>query len=112
MRKVSLVLVVAAAIVAGASPAFAMQPTRVFSPASSFVVPSAVETVFEAHPGYAGFDVEVDGHQQPIEGTSFTIRLVEPTQENGRDADALIVDGRHPSPTLPAAQVHASLDHK
>ena len=41
MRKVSLVLVVAGAIVAGASPAFAVQPTRVFSPASSFVVPSS-----------------------------------------------------------------------
>src|SRR4051794_16529589 len=60
------------------TPAYVVTPLLMHGgSAPPLVVPSAVETVFEAHPGYAGFDVEVDGHQQPIEGTSFTIRLVE-----------------------------------
>jgi NAD+ kinase len=39
------------------------------------VVNAGVEVVLEAHPGYAGFDVEVDGHEQVIEGTRFTLTL-------------------------------------
>jgi NAD+ kinase len=45
--------------------------------APPLVVRSDVETVLEAHPGYSGFDVEVDGHQEPIEGRRFVVRLVE-----------------------------------
>jgi NAD+ kinase len=39
------------------------------------VVPGDVELILQAHPGYAGFDVEVDGHPEPIDGTRFAVRL-------------------------------------
>src|SRR3954470_9056450 len=45
--------------------------------APPLVVRSDIETVLEAHPGYSGFDVEVDGLQEEIEGTRFVIRLAE-----------------------------------
>jgi NAD+ kinase len=45
--------------------------------APPLVVHSDVETVLEARPGYAGFDVEVDGHPQEIDGTRFELRLAE-----------------------------------
>ena len=45
--------------------------------APPLVVRSDVETVLEARPGYAGFDVEVDGHGQEVDGTRFELRLVE-----------------------------------
>jgi hypothetical protein len=27
------------------------------------------------HPGYAGFDVEIDGHDRPLDGLLFRLRL-------------------------------------
>src|SRR3954451_1690990 len=60
------------------TPAYVVTPLLMHGGnAPPLVVRSDVETVLEAHPGYSGFDVEVDGHPQPIDGTSFTIRLVE-----------------------------------
>jgi NAD+ kinase len=45
--------------------------------APPLVVRSDVEVVLEARPGYDGFDIEVDGHSQPIEATRFEVTLVE-----------------------------------
>lgn len=45
--------------------------------APPIVVDSSHEVVLDAHPGYSGFAVEVDGHEQPIEGTRFALTLVE-----------------------------------
>ena len=45
--------------------------------APPLVVRSDVSTVLEARPGYAGFDIEVDGHLEEIEGTRFELNLVE-----------------------------------
>jgi NAD+ kinase len=45
--------------------------------APPLVVRSDVEVVLDARPGYDGFDIEVDGHSQPIEATRFEVTLVE-----------------------------------
>jgi NAD+ kinase len=45
--------------------------------ASPLVVRSGVEVTLEAHPGYGGFDVEVDGHLQDVDGVRFVLRMVE-----------------------------------
>jgi NAD+ kinase len=47
--------------------------------APPLVVRGGVETVLEARPGYSGFDVEVDGHKEPIEGERFVLTLAETT---------------------------------
>jgi NAD+ kinase len=41
------------------------------------VVPGSTKVTLVAHPGYGGFDVEVDGHRAEIDATSFTITLAE-----------------------------------
>jgi NAD+ kinase len=41
------------------------------------VVPSDLELRIEVHPGFGGFDVEIDGQTMEIEGTDFTIALAE-----------------------------------
>jgi hypothetical protein len=45
--------------------------------APPLVVRADAEVVLQAHPGYDGFDIEVDGHTQAIEGTRFELTLVE-----------------------------------
>jgi NAD+ kinase len=45
--------------------------------APPLVVPSGVDVTLEAHPGFGGFDVEVDGHEQEVEGRKFVLRLAE-----------------------------------
>jgi NAD+ kinase len=45
--------------------------------APPLVVRAGVDVTLEAHPGYGGFDVEVDGHEQDAEGRRFVLRLVE-----------------------------------
>jgi NAD+ kinase len=45
--------------------------------APPLVVRADTEVVLQAHPGYDGFDIEVDGHIQSIEGTRFELKLVE-----------------------------------
>ena len=41
------------------------------------VVRAGVDVTLEAHPGYGGFDVEVDGHEQEVDARRFVVRLVE-----------------------------------
>ncbi|MEA2478571.1 MAG: kinase [Thermoleophilaceae bacterium] len=41
------------------------------------VVPSEAALTLEAHPGYSGFDVEIDGHRADVEGTKFTLTMAE-----------------------------------
>jgi NAD+ kinase len=41
------------------------------------VVHSGVEVTLEAHPGYGGFDVEVDGHLHDVDALRFVLRMVE-----------------------------------
>src|SRR4051812_4012881 len=46
--------------------------------APPLVVRAGVNVTLEAHPGYGGFDVEVDGHDQTVDDARrFTLRLVE-----------------------------------
>jgi NAD+ kinase len=45
--------------------------------APPLVVRSGVDVNLDAHPGHGGFDVEVDGHSQEIEGTRFVVTLAE-----------------------------------
>jgi NAD+ kinase len=45
--------------------------------APPLVVRSDVEVVLRATPGYAGMDVEVDGRPEPIEATTFSVRLTD-----------------------------------
>jgi NAD+ kinase len=39
------------------------------------VVREGIDVVLEAHPGYSGFHVEIDGHEQEIEATRFELSL-------------------------------------
>ncbi len=41
------------------------------------VVNSGLEATLDAHPGFSGFTIEIDGHEYDIEGTTFTLTLVE-----------------------------------
>jgi NAD+ kinase len=43
----------------------------------SAVIPSDLELRIDVHPGYGGFDVEIDGQTMEIDGTDFTIALAE-----------------------------------
>jgi len=45
--------------------------------APPLVVRSDVEVTLEAHPGYGGFDIEVDGHEQDVDAVRFVVRMVE-----------------------------------
>jgi NAD+ kinase len=45
--------------------------------APPLVVRSGVEVTLDATPGFGGFDIEVDGHIQEIDGTRFVVRLTE-----------------------------------
>jgi NAD+ kinase len=45
--------------------------------APPLVVRAGVDVTLEAHPTYAGFDVEVDGHPQETDARRFVVRLVE-----------------------------------
>jgi NAD+ kinase len=45
--------------------------------APPLVVPASLPVTVEAHPGYSGFDIEIDGHPEPIVGSSFELTLVE-----------------------------------
>jgi NAD+ kinase len=41
------------------------------------VIPSDLELRIEVHPGYGGFDIEIDGQTIELDGTDFTIALAE-----------------------------------
>jgi NAD+ kinase len=45
--------------------------------APPLVVRGGVEVTLEAHPGYGGFDVEVDGHPHETDARRFVVRLIE-----------------------------------
>jgi NAD+ kinase len=45
--------------------------------APPLVVRAGVDVTLEAHPTYAGFDVEVDGHPEETDAHRFVVRLVE-----------------------------------
>jgi len=45
--------------------------------APPLVVRAGVDVTLEAHPNYAGFDVEVDGHPEETDARRFVVRLVE-----------------------------------
>jgi NAD+ kinase len=45
--------------------------------APPLVVHNECEVTLDAHPGYGGFDLEVDGQTQAVEGTRFVVRLAE-----------------------------------
>jgi NAD+ kinase len=45
--------------------------------APPLVVRSDIEVTLDATPGFGGFDIEVDGHIQEIDGTRFVVRLTE-----------------------------------
>ena len=45
--------------------------------APPLVVRAGVDVTLDAHPGYGGFDVEVDGHPQETDALRFVVRLVE-----------------------------------
>jgi NAD+ kinase len=45
--------------------------------APPLVVAAGVEVTLDARPGYGGFDLEIDGHPQPLDGTRFTLTLGE-----------------------------------
>ena len=45
--------------------------------APPLVVPAGVDVTLEAHPGFGGFDVEIDGHEQAIDARRFVLRLAE-----------------------------------
>jgi NAD+ kinase len=44
--------------------------------APPLIVRGDVEVTLDAHPGYGGFDVEVDGHLQGVDAVHFVLRLV------------------------------------
>ena len=41
------------------------------------VVPGDLEVTLDVHPGYGGFDIEIDGQTTELDGTTFTLSLVE-----------------------------------
>jgi NAD+ kinase len=43
--------------------------------APPLVVRESSTLTLEAHPGYSGFDVEIDGHAHELDGTRFTVEL-------------------------------------
>ena len=43
--------------------------------APPLVVPADAVVTVEVHPGYAGFDVEIDGQERAVEGQSFRLTL-------------------------------------
>jgi NAD+ kinase len=64
-------------IVAGAE-AFVATPLLIHGGSvPPLVVRGDVELTLDAHPGYAGFDIEVDGQLEAIAATRFTVRLTQ-----------------------------------
>jgi NAD+ kinase len=63
-------------VLAGGTAAFVCTPLAMHGgSAPPLVVPAAAVVTVEVHPGYAGFDVEIDGHEHAIEGPRFHLAL-------------------------------------
>ena len=64
-------------LVSGLS-AFVMTPIVIHGGSvPSAVIPSDLELTLAVHPGYGGFDIEIDGQGVELEGEAFAITLVE-----------------------------------
>ena len=65
-------------LVVGGTDAFIVTPLAMHGgSAPPLVVRAGVDVTLEAHPGFGGFDVEVDGHEQKLDARRFVVRLVE-----------------------------------
>jgi len=63
-------------VLAAHTPAFLCTPLAMHGgSAPPLVVPGAATVAVDVHPGYAGFDVEIDGHRRPVEARSFQLTL-------------------------------------
>jgi NAD+ kinase len=63
-------------ILAAGTAAFLCTPLAMHGgSAPPLVVPAEAVVVVDVHPGYAGFDVEIDGHERAVEGQSFRLTL-------------------------------------
>jgi NAD+ kinase len=65
-------------ILAAGTPAFVCTPLAMHGgSAPPVVVPTDATVTIDLHPGFAGFDVEVDGHQRPTDAMRFRLTLHE-----------------------------------
>jgi NAD+ kinase len=65
-------------LLAGHTAAFVCTPLAMHGgSAPPLVVPADATVTVEVHPGYGGFDVEIDGHRRPLEARSFRLTLQE-----------------------------------
>jgi NAD+ kinase len=65
-------------IVASGTPAFVCTPLAMHGgSAPPVVVPADATVTIDVHQGFAGFDVEVDGHRSPLDGSRFRLTLEE-----------------------------------
>jgi NAD+ kinase len=65
-------------IVTGETPAFVFTPVAMHGGNAPPLVVSATSSLrVELHPGYAGFDIEIDGHNEPATDLDYTLTLRE-----------------------------------
>jgi NAD+ kinase len=63
-------------VLAAATPAFVCTPLAMHGgTAPPLVVPATSKLSVDVHPGYAGFDVEIDGHRREGGGQHFELTL-------------------------------------
>ena len=63
-------------VLAGGTAAFVCTPLAMHGgSAPPLVVPADAIVTVEVHPGYAGFDVEIDGREHVVEGHRFRLAL-------------------------------------
>jgi NAD+ kinase len=65
-------------VLASGTPAFVCTPLAMHGgSAPPVVVPADAAVTIDVHPGFAGFDVEVDGHQRKLDARRFRLTLQE-----------------------------------
>jgi len=63
-------------LLAAGTPAFVCTPLAIHGgSAPPLVVPADATATVTVQPGFAGFDVEIDGHARPLEGVRFALTL-------------------------------------
>jgi NAD+ kinase len=63
-------------LLAAGTPGFVCTPLAMHGgSAPPLVVPADASATIELHPSYAGFDVEIDGHDRPLQGLVFRLTL-------------------------------------